>query len=198
MPAPLTSADYAAALAALLPRGPAWPRDPDSPHMRLVAGLAQGAASLHARAEALLADAFPTGTTELLPEWETSLGLPDLCVGEDQSTEQRRAGVAARFVGRGGQSVAYFVGVAAAMGFVVTVETFTPARTGLATVGTPIRGDAWAHAWQVHAPTSTVTPAHVGGSVVGDPLAAWGNLPLQCVLARIRPAHTVLILSYGS
>ena len=80
MPAPTTTpADYGAALQSLLPTGWAWPRGQVAVQSLLASGLAQLPARLHARANALLVDAFPATTGELLPEWEASLGLPDAC-----------------------------------------------------------------------------------------------------------------------
>jgi uncharacterized protein YmfQ (DUF2313 family) len=31
---------------------------------------------------------------------------------------------------------------------------------------------------------------------VSDPLAAWGNTLLECVMRRLKPAHTTLLFSY--
>ena len=70
--------DYAAALAALLPVGHAWPRDPQSPLMRLVSGLAQVWGSVDGKAGDLLQiETDPRRTYELLAEWERAFGLPD-------------------------------------------------------------------------------------------------------------------------
>lgn len=194
---PLAAAHYGAALLALLPPGAAWPRDPASVLARVAAGLAVSPARLEARAVALLADAFPVAPLELLPEWEASLGLPDPCSGPAPSTEKRQAAVAARFAARGGQSVAYFVAVAAAMGFTITITHYKAARAGDATVGEPIQDEAWAHTWRVNAPATTVSYASAGAASAGDPLAAWGNTELECALRRLAPAHTVPIFAYS-
>ncbi|MBX6386333.1 MAG: DUF2313 domain-containing protein [Microbispora sp.] len=197
--ADLTSADYQAALQALLPHGRVWPREPDAVQSRVAAGLAQTAARLHARANYLLRDAFPVAPLELLPEWEATLGLPDPCAGSaaDQSMEQRQAAVAARFVGRGGQSVAYYTGVAAALGYQITITQFTPAVVGRARIGDPLAGAGWAHVWRVNAPETTVLVSRVGSARIGDRLREWGNNTLECALSRIRPAHTILQFAYG-
>jgi uncharacterized protein YmfQ (DUF2313 family) len=44
-------------------------------------GLAKSYERETARANNLLVDSFPLTTYELLPEWESSLGLPDPCAG---------------------------------------------------------------------------------------------------------------------
>lgn len=182
---------------ALLPRGAAWARALTSAIARIVDGCTRGVARARARANALIADAFPADTTELLPEWEKSLGLPDECTGTDGSTQQRRARVVARLTATGGQSRAYFIAQAAALGFTVTIEEFPVARVGRARAGDRLNGEDWAHTWRIVAPAQTFTYAQAGLAVAGDPLAAWGNAALSCAMARIRPAHTVLQIAYG-
>lgn len=73
----LTSADYLRAFQALMPRGRVWNTDPDSIQTKTAAGLTVSYAVQTARSNNLLIDAFPATTYELLPEWESTLGLPD-------------------------------------------------------------------------------------------------------------------------
>ena len=190
--------DYLRALQGLLPRGEVWPRDPDATLTQILRAIAASPARLDARASALLVDAFPATSAELLPEWEASLGLPDPCTGPLSTVQQRRAAVVARLTSRGGASIAYFVGVAAALGYTITVEEFAPAiADGLVADG-PVNGEDWAYAWLVRAPQTTVTEFAADESFADEPLSTWGNLSLECVLNRIRPAHTILIFAYGS
>ncbi|EFH09379.1 YmfQ family protein [Pseudoroseomonas cervicalis] len=195
-----SAADYRAALLALLPRGVIWRRDAGSDQGRVASGLATGVARLHARALAVLADAFPATALELLPDWEETLGLPDQCSTGDGagSLQQRRAQVVARLTAQGGQSVPYFIGVAAALGYQITIEEFAPARAGSLRAGQPLCGEAWANAWRVRAPQTTVVRFRAGQSQAGDALATWGNASLECTLRQLVPAHTVVLFSYGS
>jgi uncharacterized protein YmfQ (DUF2313 family) len=196
MPAPNYSAsDYLQALQALLPRGRVWPRDPDAIQTQVLSGFTPEFARVTARANNLLVDAFPGTTYELLPEWEATLGLPDPCAGSSPSTQQRVAQVVARLTATGGQSVAYFGAVAAALGYAITITQFSPSRFGRP-FGLPFGGTAWAFAWQVNAPTFTINRLQFGGSF-GTPFASWGNNVLQCELQRIAPAHTTLLFSYS-
>lgn len=190
--------DYTAALLALLPRGRVWPHDPDATVPTVARGLAPTVQRVDAAGEALLLDAFPATATGLLPEWETSLGLPDECSGPAPTLQGRRAQVVARLTALGGQSIPYFTAYAAALGFTITVEEFAPARAGVLRAGDPVYGEAWAHTWRVHAPAETVTYFRAGLSAAGEPLASWGNALLECAFRRLRPAHTVLQFAYGS
>ncbi|MGG5811482.1 YmfQ family protein [Falsiroseomonas sp. CW058] len=192
------AADHLAAARALMPTGAVWPRHPGTTQDAVLGGLVAGVARLRARARGLLVDAFPGSALELLADWELTVGLPDPCTGTPDTVQQRRAGVVARVAARGGQSVPYLVGVAAAAGFAVTIEEHAPARAGVATAGSPVGGEAWAHALTVRAPADTVTEAQAGAAVAGEPLRSWGNGPLECALSRLRPAHTVIRFLYGT
>jgi uncharacterized protein YmfQ (DUF2313 family) len=79
--------DYAEALQALLPQGPAWPRDYNSTLMTVVRGLTEiwgdfeMAASLLLERESDPRITFPPQGPQsgLLPDWERNWGLPDPC-----------------------------------------------------------------------------------------------------------------------
>jgi len=190
-----SAADYLHALQALLPRGRVWSRDPDSAQTKVLSGFVHGIAALTARANYLLTDAFPASTFELLPEWESTLGLPDPCAGEASTRQQRVAQVVARLIATGGQSIPYFTAIAAALGYAITITQFMPSRFGKR-FGSPFGGIAWAFAWQVNAPTFTISSLQFGGSF-GTPFASWGNNVLQCELQRLAPAHTTVLFSYS-
>jgi uncharacterized protein YmfQ (DUF2313 family) len=191
----LTDADFLAALQALMPRGRVWPRDADAIQTRTLAGCAPTYTRLTARANNVIADGFPASTYELLPEWESALGLPDPCAGEAPTVQQRRNQVVSRLTATGGQSISYFTAVAAALGYTITVTQFAPSRFGRP-FGRPFGGIAWAFAWQVNAPTFTVNSFQFGGSF-GSPFANWGNNVLQCELQTYAPAHTTVLFSYS-
>lgn len=191
----LTAADFLAALQSLLPRGRVWPRDSDAVQTKTLAGCAPTYARLTDRANNLITDSFPASTYELLPEWEASLGLPDPCAGEAPTVPQRRAQVISRLTATGGQSIAYFTAVAAALGYAITITQFVPSRFGRP-FGRLFGGAAWAFAWQVNAPTFTVSSLQFGGSF-GSPFSTWGNNVLQCELETYAPAHTTVLFSYS-
>ncbi|MGF6252558.1 uncharacterized protein YmfQ (DUF2313 family), partial [Methylobacterium sp. PvP062] len=106
--------DYAEAFARLLPRGEAWSRDPDGDLMRLVRGQAEiwGAVVDPRAADLLELELDPRFTTELLPDWERAFGLPDPCVQEQYTLEERRLALIERITTEGGQSRAFFYNVA--------------------------------------------------------------------------------------
>jgi uncharacterized protein YmfQ (DUF2313 family) len=177
MAAPTYSvADYTAAIQALLPRGRVWPRDPNATLIKVAAALAAIYVRTNARANALITDAFPATSVELLTEWEATLGLPGWYGSQASTTAARQARVIATLTDTGGQSIAFFVGLLATLGWTVTINQFKR-YTVRDNVVTPIWDDAWAHAWQV------VT--------AGPP-----NALLETVVRRFAPAHTIVTFLY--
>ncbi|MGS0648893.1 YmfQ family protein [Komagataeibacter melomenusus] len=196
MVAPIfATSDFRTALLNLLPRGRIWSREPDGMPYQIAGVWAPTFQRSGQSAGGLIADAFPSTTANLLPEWEATLGLPDPCAGESPTVELRRAQVVARLTDNGGASVAYFIAFAATLGFDITITEFAPSRFGRK-FGTPFGGDAWAHTWQVNAPQFTVTPLRFGNAF-GEPFATWGSTVLQCELTARKPAHTILIFNYS-
>lgn len=195
----LGSDDYLAAAEALLPPGAALNRDPGSTTTAFLAGIADAFAALHARSANLSErEADPSQAAELLADWERAFGLPDPCVPAPQTEVMRRAALVARIASQGGQSAAYYIGVASALGFPVTVTEFRPFRVGVNRVADPLLGPNWIFAWRVHAAATTVLQFRAGLGAAGEPLRLWGNSPLECVIRRLAPAHTIVQFAYGS
>ncbi|WP_322069973.1 YmfQ family protein [Paraburkholderia bannensis] len=193
----LIAADFLSALQGLMPRGRIWTRASDAVQTKVLAGLAPSYERATARANYLLVDAFPASPYELLPEWESSLGLPDPCAGAAPTVPQRQAQVLARFVGVGGPTIAALEDFASNLGYSVTITQYTQARAGLLKAGDPVCGYAWNFAWKITAPLASMKVAVAGGMAAGDPLVAWGNEVLECEFRSVMPAHTIPIFAYG-
>jgi uncharacterized protein YmfQ (DUF2313 family) len=191
-----TAADYARVLRTILPRGRVWTREDDGTQAAVLDALGITAASLDNAALQLIVDAFPGTAYALLPEWEETLGLPDPCVGEPGSTQQRRQQVVARLTNSGGASAEYFIALAASLGYTITVTNYAPFRAGCSRAGDPLGTTDWFYTWSVNAPLDSVTRFAAGQSTAGDPLATWGNDVLECELNAIKPAHTILQFDY--
>lgn len=133
-----------------------------------------------------------------LTDWERVLALPDPClVGVPQSVRQRVQAIVSKLQGRGGQSRSFFIALAKSLGYDITIDTFRPARAGIARAGDAINGGDWAFTWRVNAPAVTVSRAVAGITGAGDPLASWGNKPLECRLSQMKPAESILLFGYG-
>lgn len=188
---------YAAAINALLPRGRAWPRDPDSNLARLVGALAAGFARIHAAiARVLVVETDPRTTEDLLPEWERAFGLPDACVADAEMTiAERHDALVGRITGRGGQSIAYLTTLAAAHGYQVSIDEFRPA-TCADPCDIPLYTDDWVFAFRVNASEETLHDATCADFCTA-PLRTWGNQRLECLIDRTKPAHIIALFAYS-
>jgi uncharacterized protein YmfQ (DUF2313 family) len=191
-----TIAEYRNQFKALLPPGRLWDAlrtDGNLVHALLTA-LAKPFAIVDKRAGDLLAEIDPRSTTELLTEWETWTGLPDICTGSLATLQQRRAALLQKLTGVGGQNRAYFIGLALALGYVVTIDEFK-VFTCESACDQPIHDEAWRFTWRVNAPAETIIE-FTCESPCTDPLRAWGNALLECVIGSVSPAHTNLLFGY--
>lgn len=190
--------EYRDALAALLPTGAAWPRDPQSVLMRFLASLSAELQRVDARAAQLLAETDPTSTTEMLADWERVVGLPDPCVTLAQTVAERRLALEGRLTAVGGQSRRFFLDLASRLGYTITIDEF-PSAAAATAAGITFSGDEWAHIWRVNVPTSvSITPFRAGAGAAGEPLRAWSNEVIECQFQRYKPAHTRVLFAYAA
>lgn len=188
----LTATDYRDQLRALLPYGPAWDDTDD-----LLDGLSQELARVEARALALVEAADPSTTVELLAEWERVAGLPELCMTDVVLTEsQRRQVLITKLIHTGGASRQFFIDLAAAAGYTVTITEFFQFRVGMS-VGNAVNGEAWPYTWMVNSAAVAVSEFRTGKNRVGDPLRSWADAMLECLMKSHKPAHTVVIFAYS-
>ncbi|MBS1198680.1 MAG: putative rane protein [Proteobacteria bacterium] len=193
----MTETDYLEQLKALLPLGPAWPKDDAALLTRFLGGLSAELARVDSRAWQLLEEADPRTTAELFLDWERVAGLPDACAeafGGPQTMAQRRAALIGKLTTIGGQSAAYFIALAASLGYAITITEFE-LHDVEDNVEHPLYGAPWQFAWQVNAAEDTVGVLAVTDTVE-DPLAWWGNELLECVINRLKPAHTLALFAY--
>lgn len=188
---------YLHLLQQLLPPGAAWPREPEAVLTKLLSAFADGLSDTHNRAIALVGEADPRTANEMLADWEAVAGLPTACLaGLDQTAAERRLTLHAHVTSRGGQSRAWFITLAATLGYEITITEFRPLKAGFK-AGAPCAGAAWWYVWQVNAPETTIRTFRAGISKAGEPVRTWGNERLECEISRRKPAHTFVQFAYG-
>lgn len=193
-----TAAEYREQLKALLPPGQAFPRDPGTALHDMLDGMSLELARLDARSEVLPVEANPSTTSELLSDWERIAGLPDKCSGTlEQTLQGRRKVLLTKLTSTGGQSPAYFIELAASLGYTVTISEYRPFRAGWSSAGDALTNGAWVFTWLIRAPGVSVTDFRAGLSAAGERLRTWGNDTLECKLNQLKPAHTIAIFAYG-
>lgn len=194
-----SAADYLTQLKALLPRGLAWPRLVGGRMHQLLSGLTGEFARVDQRLIDLRDEADPRTTVELLPEWEKFAGLPDVCdVRADSSIGYRRAVLIAKLLATGGASRPYFLGLAAALGYPdATIED----RWRPASCNSNCNDSLWSVAdrfvWKINLPGVGGTFAAGCNDSCNDYLRVFtGDFAIECRIARVAPAHTVLLFEY--
>lgn len=196
----LNAEAYARQLKALLPTGPAWTgTDKMGVFGRLLLAIGDELARIDARCDDLIRELDPATTTELLPDWERVLGLPDPCLTQAQTLQQRRAAVVTKYTLLGGQNAQFYIDLAASIGFPITITEFDPFVAG-SDAGDPLSNDegGWPYTWQVNAPEETIQYFRSGQNTSGDALRTWGNEQLECAINARKPAHTNLLFAYGA
>lgn len=184
-------------LLALLPKGPAWPREPGTVLYAQLENFSEELARINLRIIDLISEADPRTTRELLPDWERVAGLPDPCVVNDsQTVEQRQIALTTKLTLRGDQSRQYFIDLAAGMGYPdATIEEFLP-MTCNDTCNDALysEGDIWT--WQINLPSDGGIVYANCNSDCNVPLQSWGDEAIECRINRYKPAHTVVIFAY--
>jgi uncharacterized protein YmfQ (DUF2313 family) len=104
--------------------------------------------------------------------------------------------VCAKFSMRGGQSINYFIGLAAAHGYAIQIETYSAFRVDINRAEDPLYDSAWDYAWTVFSAEETYVYFRADASHANEPLVAWGNEPLECLIETYAPAHTIPMFEY--
>jgi uncharacterized protein YmfQ (DUF2313 family) len=119
----------------------------------------------------------------MLPRLEALYGLPDPAIGVPATNDERRALLHSRMIATGGQTEAYYIEVALALGVAITIDDpyASGGWTPLATPIHPFYTLSVSHSWLVHAPA--VTPAAT-------------RTALETMITRYRPAHTAVYFIY--
>lgn len=192
----LSAADYEVMLRTLLPGGPAWQ---DSLTLRLLNAWAQEFGRLDVRIRDLLEEADPRTSEELLADWELLLGLPDDCMqGVALSIEDRRRFAWQKLRARGGQSAAYFVGLAETLGVSgVTIDDKFLQPTCMGNCNDRLYSQADEFVWRVNVPQA-VQHARMGNcnDDCNDAVQLYTPNLIECPIRERKPAHTVVLFSY--
>jgi len=208
--------EYAFGLAALLPQGIAWPRWSESTFMKVVYGLAGIMGWADGRAADLLErESDPRQTTEMLDSWETAWGLPEPCLfGKQFSVAERRNMLVMKMTLLGAQSREFFTGVAAWLGYPITITEYRPFMVGVDRCGDSrsLKSDGtfgdWPcqigdplmrFAWTIHIAQTKLVWFRAGSGQAGiDPhLRIARAEDLECIIRRWSPAHSQILFDYS-
>ncbi len=190
----LTTNDYKALLAQMLPRGIAW----QGPNLQALAqAFAAEFERVDAQGETLLSESFPQTADQCLADWERIAGLPDAAFPVSVDVGQRRANLVAKLSAQGGQSRAYLIAVAARLGYTVSsiTDRYAPFAAGVGYAGAPIYDEWWAFTFTVHV-TGLPGTEVVTYNPAAPPLRQYANARLEAAISALKPAHTTALYTY--
>ncbi len=147
-----------------------------------------------ASAGELLTEAFADTAAALIGSWERVTGItwPD----GPPPLQARQSAVVGKLQSVGGLSAAYFIGLAAAFGWTITITEMQPFMAGISRAGDTIYPAAICFAWKVSG-AGTIYKFTAGQSAAGEALQWWGaNTGLESLLNGLKPAHTYIIFNY--
>ncbi len=190
--------DVMAELLGLLPTGWAIAQSTDAIMALFLLPLAAEIARFEAQAVAQLIEVDPGQAQYLLADYERVLG-PDPYGRVATTQGQRQAIASQRWTARGGQSIAYFVGLAALLGVTITISERAVTQCGRAFAGnatcqpTPNQ-----FLWDVFLPTSELINSFCGASQTGTASCGFYTPnPIVPVIVRDAPAHTTPVFHYA-
>ena len=195
-PPAATAEQYRGLLERLLPKGPAWALRTGAELNSILLAVGDELARAHGRLLDLLDEADPRTADEMIEDWERVLNLPDPALGTPGTLAARRLLVHARWIARGGQTEAYFLSIALALGLVVTISApCRPFRAGLGRAGDPCYSLGWAYGWRVSAPNGPIVHFRAG-SRAGYRVQDARQAALEALFWRYAPAHTIPVFEY--
>ncbi len=173
--------------------------DPNAPLLSAeldAEGVALDAAQ--ASADSILVESDPRYTSQLLPDFERVLGLPDTCcsTATNSTIAQRRARVAEKYYAKGGQSRPYFIDLAARLGYTDVSITGFHQMSCSDPCDSSVYGQDWSFAWQMNVGDYFAIHTMSCNDACDSPLRSWQPNDLLCRINQLKPAHTVALINW--
>jgi uncharacterized protein YmfQ (DUF2313 family) len=195
-----TALEYLRLLQSLLPKGFAWNREEGSGLTEFLHGEAEEFSRVDSRSDDLvLLERDTRFASELLVDHETDLGLPDECSAGNETIQERRRIANTRLITLGQQNPAYFIELAAAYGYTITITEYTPFWCGIGRSGDPCGDQKTIFYWKVTIAYGgeNIVYFQSGSSESGDAISYIpGTTSFICMLNKYKPAHTTIIYDY--
>ena len=126
----------------------------------------------------------------MLPEWEQTLNLS----AGSLTVPERQLAVVAALIGTGNQSPAFFIQLAASLGYTIAITQYRPWRVN-DPVNMPIYGVDWAYTWLVTGPAAdAITYTATADIVQATP--NFGIPALENAFGAAKGGHTICICKY--
>jgi len=127
--------EYKDLLKSLLPRGKFWEGSENRDLIKLLRGLSASLSRIEGRSEDLIKECFYSSINELISEEEEELGIPEEGFSLPDTIEERRSLIQAKKLAVGQQDKGYFIEIASALGWTITVTEYPKFLAGLSSFG---------------------------------------------------------------
>ena len=193
-------------LTALLPRGAAWGTpdnqalDPLSVLARFWRAIGSALGDAYRVLFGVVLESTAVTIVNSLDDWEIEYGLPDPCLGPDQTIDKRMRSLLLKIRSGGTITPADFIRLAADAGYTITIDEPEPFCAGGSECGGTDEisgGEPTEYVWIVNVPNVALYEFHVGEGEAGlTPLGDLG-LPddLICLFKAMKPAWTTVVFS---
>ena len=190
--------EYHSQILKLLPKGVLW----DSlPLFKLLfKPLAQGLKYIDERMDKLLLESRPLSAVETLEDWENDYGLPDPCTGQLPTIYQRQIALWQKIIDDGGQRDVDYMEIAARMGYSITIEELQELPPNAPQPQFGSLTGRWRE-FVVHINSARnetyFRQEATTESTTEDRIDASSHFNLECVIRRLKPAHTKVYFNYN-
>lgn len=146
-------------------------------------------------ADALFTEIFPETSYALLADWENTYGI---VFDIDISYGTRIDNLLTKISAIGGESLSYFISLAAGLGYTISIDEFVPFMAGWNEAGDKLYKDEIVYCWQVNAAGISGKSQYFesGISCAGDSLNYFSEAFLEKLFQKLKPAHTACIFNY--
>lgn len=145
-------------------------------------------------AERLFLEMFADSAVDTLSAWERVYGLD---VALNDPVQLRKDKLLRKFRQLGDIKAPYFILLAEAFGYTVTIEPDVPAVAGWAEAGDSCYVDAAIHIWNVNVSGQPAYTLRAGDSAAGEYLLWWPtNTDLENLFNDLKAAHIYLYFIY--
>ncbi len=148
------------------------------------------------RAQSVLGAITPYRAQELIADWERVLGLEALV----NNYQLRLRNVLLKIAETGGLSIPYFIGLAAQLGYGISINEITPFYADIHCVGDMVYIEDAIFIWQVIVRGNSSTLGNLvfrsGESAAGERLLSFGDPVIEQVFEDLKPAHTFVYFAY--
>lgn len=141
----------------------------------------------------------PATVSELVPDWERVMNLPDPCLGLKPLFADRRLSVRQRLVATGGQNAGFYIDIAVSQGYPdATVTEHRAPRMGRSRSGQAHFG-TWSaqFMWTLNTGGRQRLGRRFGASYWGERFGVNPGTAIECLIRRAAPAHSAEFVNFN-